>query len=966
MTNISKRIWAKISPDQSHSGSFAWLSVYQHAIDSMFVAEMLYKEFLSPKQREKLVGTFFGDEELSRKVVMFLCGIHDIGKITPLFALGSRVSGDQRSFLLDIMMDTGLVDDDLSSASYERQEIRHCFSGAYFLQEWLEQDRGIKKRIAKTLSTNVNGHHGEWKMVGCASRDILAGKLISGGKPWQEARAQLCESISSACGLSDDDWNVLSRVDVSTSNQMLLTGITIMADWIASNVEFFPLLSSGNIVGGYDGDVERERVEHGMRELSLPSSFDFSDQLASDDLLRERFGIHDAKLNDMQSLVFAISRELSDQNEPALIIIQEEMGKGKTEAALISAEIMSRERANGVLFALPTQATTNAMLPRFTGWVSSLGHDLGFAMQHSAAKANREYDAMRCRSQIDSNDGELPHINTWFEGSRKGILAPFALCTIDQVLMMALNCKFVALKHLGIGTKTIIIDEVHSSDGYMQCFLVRALEWLAACGVTVIMLSATLSKRECAEMLAAYHRGANPVDDDDEDWETESVSGDESETSSEIIERLGYPSISVATKAGLAIYPIERSDAPKTYKVRMCPGWNEEKIVEELYRKIGEGGIAGVVCNTVNAAQALYEAAKSKRTDEDVKIILLHSRYTAADRQKIESSLREKLGKDQIVGEGRPYKAIIIGTQVIEQSLDIDLDYMISYLAPIDLILQRIGREHRHPVHDALRPASLSEPEIAIVGYDVIDGQVKLDEGSKYVYESALLLRTLSVLSDIGGKQMRIPQDIEHMMEAVYDQDISVNAVGDAKKWEMELDRALTEYELDERDKQRKANRFILGKPDDADDMILLTCNDETQRDDETAAGVRLGISAAQAICLRDEGDGKARFTSSSDEHEPSWADDFGIYDIIDNIAPLPPGISGAYGNADEESGIGYDVLLDEISREHIERYGLLSIAESSYAHGKKVLVFPKDGALRIGKYLVRYDSDEGIVVSKD
>lgn len=961
---IAKRLWAKISNEQEN-GSFLWLSVYQHAIDSMFVAERLYDEFLSPQQRKVLIKAFNDNEALTRKAIMFLCGVHDIGKIAPLFALGSKTSEQQKTFLLDNLNDTGLLNDGLISASYDRQVIRHCFSGAYFLQQWMQEFKGVKKKASKHLTASINGHHGEWKIVGRATQKDLNKEYISGDNSWKNARDTFCSEMSDIAGLTNEDWEKLSRTNLNMLAQMIITGITIMSDWISSNSEFFPLLLSGNINNIKD---EPTRISKGIEKLSLPSNYNFEQPVSQDDILNTRFNIHEAQMNNMQSMVFSLSRKLREQDESALIIIQEEMGKGKTEASLIAAENMSYGNTNGVLFALPTQATTNAMLPRFTSWISTLAPELGFAMQHSSAKANKAYDAMRSYSHIDSNENELPHINIWFEGSRKGVLAPFTLCTIDQVLMMALNCRFIALKHLGIGTKTIIIDEVHSSDLYMTCFLNKALEWLAACNVTVIMLSATLSKEQCTDMLTAYYRGANALGEDfDDDYDD--YDDDDNDISSinfdDFSNELTYPSISIATKQGLETYAIKRTDSPKKFNIMMRPGWDTDKIVANLYEKIENGGIAGVVCNTVNTAQELYEKALNKKKD-DTEIILLHSRYTAADRQKIESSLIDKLGKKRTIETGRPHKAIIIGTQVIEQSLDIDLDYMISYLAPIDLILQRIGREHRHPIHNDGRAKDLVKPKITIVGYDIKDGRVHLDKGSTYVYEKILLLRTLSVLSAYDDKTIYIPNDIERMMDAVYNQDVPINAVGNEDQWEHELDEALTQYEQTKKSRIMQANRFILGSPSSNNDLISLTCNDKTQNDDENASGVRLGIASAQAICLKVDDNGKVRFMSSSSGNTLPDINKCNASDIIDNTVPLPPGVSGVYGEVDKDTGSRYDVLLDELTKEHIEKYRLKSIADSSYAYKKKILVFPVEGSLRIGKYLLSYNEHTGLLVTKD
>lgn len=946
----SQKVWAKISSDHLASGGFTWLSVWQHGVDAALVAKRLFDDFLSPQQRRNIADACGSNEELAKKIIMFLCGAHDVGKIAPLFALGSRVNEQQKQFILNNMAETDLLNEELIAAHYDRQIVRHCFSGAYYLEQWLKDTKGIKRKPATQLTSLINGHHGEWRKVGFPAKQELGKEQNSGGTAWGTARSRFLDAISNFCGMTDDDWREIADCKIDVATQMLLSGLIVMSDWIASNTEFFPLLEDGNVASENE---EEARVEEGFSQLSLPSIYTFDDILPEDRILPDRFGIPGATLNDMQTTVARLAQELADMVEPGLLVVQEEMGKGKTEAALIAAETLSQDHANGVLFALPTQATTNAMLPRFVDWISSLEPDLGFAMQHSAAKANRKYDEMRTRSKIDANEKDLPHINTWFEGSRKGILAPFALCTIDQVLMSALNCRFVSLKHLGIGTKTIIADEIHSSDLYMQCFLNKAIEWCAANGISMIMLSATLSKEQCYDMLESYYRGANGLGAGVRD----ATPFDKREIS--------YPSISIATKSGIETYKIDRTDAPKCCGVRMCPGWDENKLVEEAYRKIAGGGTCGIVCNTVNTAQSIYQQVMNKKTD-DMEVILLHSRYTAADRATAEAKLLNALGKKQTVGNGRPDKMIVVGTQVIEQSLDIDLDYMFSYLAPIDLILQRIGREHRHPVHNEGRPSELREPEIAIVGYDVHDGKVFVDRGASFVYDKILLLKTLSVLYDYNGKSIQMPNDIEHLMDMVYEADSTPTPIGDAEKWEKDITHAMNDFIEKKKTLELQANRFILGSPTNSNDLVSLAGSDETQKDDENASGVRLGISSAQAILLR-ECDGGVRFISAGDNDSKYLINDsFKASDIIDNVVPLPAGISGAYGDIDKDSGEKQSVVLDKLSAEHAEQYHLQAIAASSYAHRKKVLVIPAEGSLRVGTYLLSYDNNMGVIATKD
>lgn len=943
--NNSSCFWAKISNEQKNGGSFYWLSVRQHALDTMFVAVRLLDEYLSQQQRDSITNTF-NDSILAHKIIMFLCSVHDVGKISPLFSIGSKLNEEQKNFV-NSKLDSDMLTPALTSYSYERQVVRHCFSGAFFLDEWLKDVKNVDDDIADALCVLVNGHHGEWRNIGRMTRRELNKEVISGGDSWKQARYRFLDEMAYITGIEDADWEKIDDVAFDVVSQIVLTGLVIMSDWISSNTDFFPLLENGNV----ESVEEQEcRIEQGFAELSLPLSYDFADIIDETNILESHFGIANGALNDMQKMVFDISKQISERGKSALMIIQEEMGKGKTEAALIAAENISRNRSKGVLFALPTQATTNAMLPRFISWMSSLSPSLGFAMQHSNIRANQSYEEIRHKSKIDDNTTELPNVNNWFEGSRKGILAPFTLCTVDQILMLALNSKFVALKHLGIGTKTIIIDEIHSCDLYMECFLNKALEWLAASNVSVIILSATLSKRQCTDMLKAYERGTGLLG-----------SSLPPSACSELNE-ISYPSISVATADGIDTHRIIRTDAPKQYEIDMEPGWDDERVIAEAYKEIENGGILAIICNTVGKLQALYDVA-AKRKPDDVELISLHSRYTSKDRSTIEAVLVDSLGKKRTIENGRPNKALIIGTQVMEQSLDIDVDRMFSYLAPIDAILQRAGREHRHPVHNDGRSNSHKIPKMSIIGYNIKDGKISLNKGSSIVYGELLLLRTLSALTNYDKQTIKVPDDVESLMDIVYS-DVDIEPVGDPAEWEKMLAKAQEQYNKKRRTLELQANRFILNSPDNSGNLIKLINCEDVQQDTDYAGGVRAGLNTAQAILLLSDGN-EIRFASGDEAYDVSTRIKWAPQDIFDNTVPLPPNVSGVYDKKDELTGERQDMLLERTSQEHIEQYHLENIAASSYAYGKKILVLPYDGALRIGKYLIEYGT-QGLKVTKD
>lgn len=397
---------------------------------------------------------------------------------------------------------------------------------------------------------------------------------------------------------------------------------------------------------------------------------------------------------------------------------------------------------------MPTQATANAMFGRFHDYLQRRypQQALNFHLLHGQAPLSAEYQQLRKIAQVYGHDrtpGDPGHVmaQEWFTYRKRGLLALFAVGTIDQALMAALPVRHGFVRMFGLAYKTIILDEVHAYDTYTSNLLDQLLQWLSALGCSVVLLSATLPTKRRHELIEAYT--GRPVNDCEAPYPRITVArGDRQE--------------SVAFTA--------RAESRKTVQVEWASR-DFETLAVRLEKELADGGCVACVCNTVHRAQKLYEVLTKVLRDTDIEVDLFHARFPFDERDWREKRTQRRFGKD---GSQRPVAAVLVATQVIEQSLDIDFDLMVSDLAPVDLLLQRAGRLHRHqrdprpsPLQDAAR-LQIIKPLVDS------DGLPEFDRAQCYIYPQYLLLATWWKLQrrDI----IRVPEDVEELIERVYAQ----------------------------------------------------------------------------------------------------------------------------------------------------------------------------------------------------
>lgn len=710
-------LWAK-----SPSASGVPLFLDRHLSDSGLIAGWLLENFLPAR-----ILTCSGwPPETASAVARWLAGIHDVGKATPAFV---DVIADQRA--------------ELSSAGFDSEplavRVHHTVTGYHITRRWLRA-RGVSRHNSNAFASVVLAHHGRADAALLQPGDDPDHRpLHYGDENWERFRDGLMENQLLLAGL---DLNALITLpDIETAALPLIEGVVIMADWLASDERLFPYKFTS---------VER-RLDHATTRLKLPQPWKPSsegEEVAT--LMNKRFPPPSGKPPlvpwPSQEALVAAARELDC---PGLLVLEAPPGEGKTEAALMAAEVLAdRFGQSGIFFALPTQATATSLFDRTLGWVASMSQEFeaGAAVnlvhgRRRMAEAFAGLPVREIRGVGEPEDEGIAHVHEWFNRKQTALLANIGVGTIDQVLQSAIPQKHLMLRHLGLASKVVVIDETHAYDDYMLAHLELTLRWLGSYRAPVILLSATLPPRVKERLIHAY-TGKD---------ETLPVAAE-------------YPLVTTATSVGVGQAATGSSGVEHRFAVRHL---DEEDLCEKLEGLLSEGGTALVVRNTVS--RAIDTARNLTEVFGEGEVTCVHSRFLSGDRMDNDSVLRRKFGPSKgDAPEVRPYRHVVVATQVVEQSLDVDFDVLITDLAPIDLVIQRMGRCHRH--RGRVRPVRVASPQVFITGTSEIntEGLPEVAPGSAFIYGQRALLASAAMLLPCLGREIHLPQDIVPLVHGAY------------------------------------------------------------------------------------------------------------------------------------------------------------------------------------------------------
>ena len=790
LSDLARCFWAK----SGDSGS--WLSVVQHLMDAADVAGYLFDAYLSEHHRRLMASVWAGDHTKARTAFVFLAGIHDVGKVSPQFAC-------QRQDLAQLIRHQGITV--MRKTDYsERAFLPHGLVSQFAFQEENDAGGGVSSR-ALQWAILVGVHHGRYpdaSAVYVARQQYRSQEGSRQDDPrWGQARSEILRWMAQRSGFPlVAPGTALPELPIAVASAY--ASALVIVDWLASNEDYFPLRprpidgAERLSIEGYPeltADQQRERVERGWKRAAfpLPLRLPAASTGEPEDFYRHRFG-WPASYRPTDAQRAAI--DIATHEDPDLMIVEAPPGSGKTELAFAAAEVLMRARGlQGVFVALPTQATTNAMFERVTAWLTSILGDepqkLGIQLAHGKNSLNKSFMKLleSGKSPVEVHDDEEDvglHASRWMGQRWRSTLSPVVVGTIDQVLLAALRSRHVLVRHLGLMGKVVVIDEVHAADEYMETYLEAALMWLGMYGIPVVLLSATLPPDRRRALLDAYRRGRGS-----------SVGGTES-----VAEIMGYPVISTVSASGVRVHDIH-GEAEVHKRIIPTMLGTPREIAELLDRELADGGCAVVIRNTVREAQETYEAVASVFGREET--TLLHSRFLAAERAARDQRMLGLFGKSS---SERPFRHVVVATQVIEQSLDVDFDLMLTDPAPMDLVLQRIGRLHRHGRDE--RPLGLRDARCLVIVEDMSTVPWTYSRGTDYVYPRYSVLRTLGIVADRGEIPVREPLDYAELTTLAYADDAPVGP----ELWHEAINAALEQRDKARAQAQSKAKSWCLAE----------------------------------------------------------------------------------------------------------------------------------------------------------
>lgn len=689
------RCWGKAAPEVPGGHH----PVLLHMLDVAAVAMEILRLPTSARTNETLCHA--GEEPLSLGAIALLVACHDLGKISPGFqakvpALSERLRPHGVPFP-------------------PRPETDHSRLG-YLELPALLQGLGADFDAAFDAAAAVCAHHGG------APREMEPSTAKDGGPIWRTLRARSVAVLRESLQVTD----LAALREVSDPWRARLAGLTSVADWLGSSVDFFPYLPDRSPDAAYVVDA-RQRARHALEAIGWSQWEGLGSPLGFAGLFP---GWTPSPLQD------AAGELAEEAASPGLLIVEAPTGSGKTEAALVVAERWLADHGlSGVYVALPTQATSNQMVGRVTDFLERRvpGARVNLHLVHGHSSLDSTYRQLRLRSVGEPGEASPSVVaDEWFQPRRRTLLSPFAVGTVDQILMAALQSRHFFVRLHALADKVVIIDEVHAYDTFMSRILDRLLEWLRALGAGVVLLSATLPRARREALLQAW---GGPIETDGAP---------------------SYPRLTLASP-GLTQITVAARRRREVHLVHLAA--DTAGTASWLADRLAQGGCGAWVCNTVRGAQEAHAALRAQgwRPEE---LTLFHARFPIEDRLARERTVLEAFSKD---GQ-RPHRHIVVATQVIEQSLDLDFDLMVTEVAPVDLLLQRAGRVHRH-ARDA-RPPGLERPTLVL--QEPAADPASLDFGaSSHVYAEHILLRTWAALRD--RDHWTTPDDLDPLIAAVYD-----------------------------------------------------------------------------------------------------------------------------------------------------------------------------------------------------
>ncbi len=448
--------------------------------------------------------------------------------------------------------------------------------------------------------------------------------------------------------------------------------------------------------------------------------------------------------------------------------------------------------ADGIVFALPTQATANAMLLRAEAFAGRVFGNANVVLAHGKRQFNEAFQKLAesgKRTTAQGKEEAAVQCAAWLANSRKRVfLGQIGVCTVDQVLLSVLPVRHKFVRGFGLAKSVLIVDEIHAYDAYMHGLLGEVLQQQKATGGSAILLSATLPASLRTKLLQTWN--ASGQDD------------------------APYPALWHATGGNVTPRTVSEGQEPAQREVavecvKLADAFPDASLIACILAAAESGAQVAIVMNLVDDAQRL---ARLLRSQTAIEVELFHARFRFIDRQEKERATLEHYGREAARQTGR----ILVATQVVEQSLDLDFDWMLTQICPVDLLFQRMGRLHRHAREQ--RPVGFESPCCTVLSVDSDDyGLHKLIYGNTRV-----LWRTEQLLTAVD--RIVFPEAYRDWIECVYQRD----------DWDTEPEKIALDYDkysimqhTREKDAQRLTTMTVTSFRDEDNRITGLTRDGE-------------------------------------------------------------------------------------------------------------------------------------------
>ncbi|MCO1575833.1 CRISPR-associated helicase Cas3' [Crossiella sp. SN42] len=712
-----------------------------HGADAAAAAWVLWEVVLSASQRGVIARGMGVTGEHARRLVALWAGLHDLGKITAVFQQLDKAAFAELEHLAGYPVDGSIP------------QVRHDLAGQIAVAPLLAELGAARARRWRAspqcvAAQVIGGHHGCFHEVGEREARLYRWPEAMGEQQWAQQRRLLVEHLHTALGAPP------MPVTFEVPAAALVAGVVVLADWLVSQLSFITARQDDparTVAQWYAGSLAA--MPEVIREAGLGQAVVAATEVSA---------VWGFAPNALQR---SVQQQLATGVKGAgLLVVTAAPGDGKTETALVAASMLGQAAGvSGVVFALPTMATADQMHTRVRQFTQrAVTGPSAVTLVHSMSRLHL---ATGSGAGMVSDESAVARTALqWLYGAKRGLLAPMSVITVDQALMAVLPVRHNVMRLLGLSGKVVVIDEAHAYDAYMQSLLATLLTWLGHYRVPVVLLSATLPRVISDALINAYLRGSRGKAHrpgsfaiDYPGWLfVDAAGGDTVRPSPAAVAEMA-----VMRTSTLAVDLINVPESPENSRE------SRSAVLGELLTPLRvRGGRVAVVCNTVDSAQATFEDLL-EWAGEEVEVSLLHARLPDEDRAAVAADVLTRHGK----GPRRKEKpSIVVATQLIEQSLDVDFDLVITDVAPVAQLLQRAGRCHRHERPERERGAWPGQARLVVLVPVEESGEFAMPPVWRSIYPRYLLERTLTVLRARQGKPVAIPGEVSGLVGEVYDE----------------------------------------------------------------------------------------------------------------------------------------------------------------------------------------------------